>query len=217
MPFRTQFSQLFTQNTTIAWVVFGLVAAGIAVSILLSWRKRRRGEGASQRAEANRLEVGYVLGLFGVALFLIVSGLTANARDFPDPPKPVATIRVLGYQWCWRFHYVGHPVTVTGQCQTGRLPTLVVPAGEPVVLEVTSSDVIHAFWVPYMRFKTYAYPHFTNRFTVTMPRPGRWIGRCAQLCGLYHYNMDFWLQAVPPATFQHFLRSDGSLAGVSSS
>jgi cytochrome c oxidase subunit 2 len=217
MPFRSQFSWLFAQNTTIAWVVFGLVIAGMAVSVLLSWRKRRRGEGPARRAAANRLEAGYVLGLFGMAIFLVVSSFVANARDFPDPPKPAARIQVLGYQWCWQFHYAGYPVTMTGECQAGRLPVLVVPAGEPVVLDVTSSDVIHAFWVSYLRFKTYAYPGHTNTFTVTVPKPGRWIGRCAQLCGLYHFNMDFWLQAVPPATFDRFLRSGGSLAGAGAS
>lgn len=217
MPFRSVFSQLFTQNVTIAAVVFVLVAAAITGAVLVSWRKRRRGEGPSHRAEANRLEIGYVLALGGIAVFLIVSSLTSNARTFTAPGKPVATVQVLGYQWCWRFHYQGHPVTMTGRCQGGKLPVLVVPAGEPVRLEVTSADVVHAFWVSYLRFKMYAYPGHTNTFTVTVPEAGRWIGRCAQLCGIYHFEMDFWLVAVPPAAFERFLRSGGSLAGVSPS
>src|SRR6185437_12232241 len=143
MPFRSVFSELFTQDATIAAVVFVLVAVGMLGAALRSWRKRRRGESPSTRAEANRLEIGYVLALGGMAVFLIVSSLTSNARDFTDPPKPAATVAVLGYQWCWRFHYEGHPVTMSGQCQGGRLPVLVVPAGEPVVLNVTSADVIH--------------------------------------------------------------------------
>ncbi len=216
MPFRSAFIQLFTQNATIAAVVFSLVVVGLAGAVLGSWRKRRRGEEPSPRSQNNRLEAGYVLGLFGVALFLVVSSLTSNAKDFPDPPKPVVRVQVLGYQWCWRFHYEGHQVTMTGQCQGGKLPVLVVPAGQPVRLDVTSADVIHAFWVSHLKVKTYAYPGHTNSFTVTVPRPGRWMGRCAQLCGIFHYDMDFWLQAVPPAAFDRFLRSGGSLAGVSS-
>jgi cytochrome c oxidase subunit 2 len=53
--------------------------------------------------------------------------------------------------------------------------------------------------VPYLRTKMYAYPGHVNRLTVTLPHTGRRIGRCAQLCGLYHYQMDFYLQAESPA------------------
>lgn len=84
---------------------------------------------------------------------------------------------------------------------------LVVPAGQPVRLDVTSTDVIHAVWMPQWRFKLYAYPGHVNSSTLTIPRAGRWISRCAQLCGLYHFQMWFWLQAVPPAQFQSYLRT----------
>jgi cytochrome c oxidase subunit 2 len=84
---------------------------------------------------------------------------------------------------------------------------LVVPAGEPVRLDVTSADVIHAVWVPQWDMKLYAYPGIVQSLTVTIPRDGRWIGRCAQLCGLFHYDMDFWLQAVPAAAFKSYLRT----------
>ena len=52
-------------------------------------------------------------------------------------------------------------------------------------------------------------PGHVNSFTLTLTHPGRWIGRCAQLCGLYHYGMDFYVQAVSPAAFDRFLRSHG--------
>jgi cytochrome c oxidase subunit 2 len=70
----------------------------------------------------------------------------------------------------------------------------VLPTGRPVEIDVTSTDVIHAVWVPYLEYKIYAYPDHVNRFTVTLTHDGRWIGRCAQICGLYHYAMDFWLR-----------------------
>jgi cytochrome c oxidase subunit 2 len=131
----------------------------------------------------------------------------ANARDFPDPPKPAATVQVTGYQWCWRFAYEGTPRTVTGQCEGGSPPVLVVPAGKPVRIDVTSADVIHAFWLPDQRFKINAYPGQVNTFTITFPKPGTWIGRCAQVCGLYHFDMDYYVQAVPAAAFATFLRT----------
>lgn len=208
MPFESAFSQLFTQDVIIACVVFGLVIVAMTAAMLYSRYRGRRGQGPSRRSEANRLELGYVGVLAGMVVFLAVTGFSANARDFSDPPKPAVQVVVTGYQWCWRFHYAGTAVTATGQCQgTASLPVLVVPAGEPVRLNVTSADVIHAVWLPQQKLKIYAYPDHVNSVTVTIPQAGRWIGRCAQLCGVFHYEMDFWLQAVPPASFRSYLRT----------
>ncbi len=208
MPFQNAFRQLFAQDVTIAAVVFILVAVVMAGAVLLSRRRRRRGQDPSRRAKADRLETGYVVVLAGIVAFLVFSSFTANAREFPDP-QPVLRVQVTAFQWCWSFRYAGQPVTVTGQCQGGSLPTLVLPVGRPVELDVTSADVVHEFWAPVLDFKINAYPGHTNAFTITLTRTGRWIGRCAQLCGLYHYEMDFYVQAVPVAAFNQFLRSRG--------
>lgn len=206
MPFQSAFAQLFTQNAVIASVVFCLVLAALGGALLLAWRRRRQGRPPSRRATADRLELGYVTVLVAIVAFLVTTGFMANARDFPSH-KAALAVRVIGYQWCWRFAYEGTPVAVTGQCGTSHRPVLVVPAGEPVRYDVTSSDVLHAFWLPEFRVKMYAYPGRTGSFTITIPRPGQWTGRCAQLCGLYHYDMDFTVRAVPPAAFRSFLRT----------
>jgi cytochrome c oxidase subunit 2 len=208
MPFQSAFAQLFTQDVVIASVVFGLVVIALAGALVASRRRRRHGQPASQRTEANRVEAGYVAALAVIVAFLAVTGFAANARDFPGAAKPAATtVSVTGYQWCWRFAYPGSQRTVTGQCEGGKPPVLMVPVGQPVTFEVTSADVIHAFWLPAQRFKVNAYPGQVNTFTITFPKAGRWLGRCAEICGLYHFDMDFYLQAVPSAAFAAFLRT----------
>lgn len=205
MPFRQTFGQIFGLYTTIAGVVFGLVAAALLTAIVASWYRRRRGKPASRKSKANRLELGVVTALAGMAAFLVVASFSANAKESPAQ-DPAMRVQVTAFQWCWQFRYTGQPVTVTARCQGGPLPTLVLPTGRPVELDVTATDVIHAVWVPYLKYKLYAYPDHVNRFTVTLHRDGRWIGRCAQICGLYHFQMDFYLKAVPPAQFSHWLR-----------
>lgn len=210
MPFRSAFSSLFTQNVTIACVVFGLVLCALVGAMVHGWLRRRNKREPSRRAKANRVELGYLGVLTGITIFLVISSFTANARDYPDPPKPAATVTVTGYQWCWRFQYQGTGRTAEGQCQLNdpaKLPVLVVPVGQPVRLNVTSADVIHAVWVPQWRLKLYAYPGHVQGLTVTIPKAGKWIGRCAQLCGLDHFQMDFWLRAVPPAAYRDYLRT----------
>ncbi|HLI40164.1 MAG TPA: hypothetical protein VKV35_00755 [Streptosporangiaceae bacterium] len=173
MPFTYNFRWLFRQDAAIAVVVFALIMAGIAAAVALAWRRRARGLGPSRRSQASKLEIGYVVLLLGMMVFLVDSSFTANGADHVDP-KPAMRVEVIAFQWCWRFHYEGTPVTTVGECeQPGGvpLPTLVLPAGTPVELDVTSRDVVHAFWVPHMRFKMYAYPDHTNSFTSPCPPP----------------------------------------------
>ena len=212
MPYRRYFTQSFGVEMWLATAVFVLVAATMVAAVLQSRRRRRRGRPSSQRAEANKLELVYLAVLAVVAALLATASITLNNRETADPPKPALQVKVTGFQWCWRFRYLGQPVTVTGQCEGGSLPTLVLPAGRPVRIEVTSDDVIHGFWIPYLRWKIYAYPGHVNSFTVTLGQDGKWIGRCSELCGLYHYEMDFYVQAVSPAQFDRWLAARGGSA-----
>jgi cytochrome c oxidase subunit 2 len=146
--------------------------------------------------------------------FLIFVSFSANAAFFSDPP-PAMTVRVTAFQWCWRFQYPGQSVTITGQCAGGPVPTLVLPSGRPVRVQLTSADVIHSFWIPGLRFKMDIYPDHVNTFTFTLHQ-GSWLGRCAQLCGLYHDDMLFHVQAISPARFDRWLRAHrGSGSAVS--
>jgi cytochrome c oxidase subunit 2 len=209
VPFRGAFSVLFHQNTIIAEVVFGLVLAVTAVAIAMSWHRKRHGTEPSRKEKSLRLELSYIGGLLGIACFLIISSFVQNARDFPDAPDPAMQVQVTAYQWCWQFSYPGTRVIAGGQCGGGKLPTLVLPTGRTVRFDVTSRDVVHGFWIPYLKFKIYAYPGHVNTFDATFYHPGRHIGRCAVYCGLLHYEMDFNVQLLPPAQFDRWLRARG--------
>jgi cytochrome c oxidase subunit II len=208
VPFRGVFGQIFPLELVIGLVVFGLVVVAMTAAAAVSWRKKRRGRPAARREHWHALEAAFGLVLAGVAAFLVAESFSANAADFPaHGPKPAVQVDVTAFQWCWRFRYAGQPVTVIGSCQDGQYPVLVLPAGEPVQIDLTSNDVVHAFWVPYLDMKMDAFPGHVGTFTVTLARDGRWIGRCAQFCGLYHYEMDFWVQAVSPAQFSRWLHA----------
>lgn len=210
MHFQEIFGQAFGVETRIAAVVFGLVLVAMLVAFAESWRRRRRRRAGAQVTEHTKLELGYVAVLTGVVIFLMVFSVTKTNAFFTDPP-PDLTVKVTAYQWCWRFSYAGQPVSVTGQCEQGHLPTLVLPAGRTVEVDLTSTDVIHSFWVPGLKFKVDVYPDHVNSFTFTL-RQGRWLGRCAQLCGLYHASMLFNVQAVAPARFDAWLHARGGSA-----
>ena len=78
---------------------------------------------------------------------------------------------------------------------------------QPVVLEVTSADVIHSFWVPDLGGKLDANPGLVNRMSFTAERAGQFRAVCAELCGWGHYRMIGRLYVHESyADFQEWLR-----------
>ncbi|MHB1593165.1 MAG: cytochrome c oxidase subunit II [Streptosporangiaceae bacterium] len=213
MPFRSDFATVFGVDIRIAAVVFGAVSVTMVTAFAISLLRKRRGRPSSQRSTADRLELTYLGGLAVIAAGLIAFSLHMNNLEVGDPARPAMQVNVTAFQWCWKFRYVGQPVTVVGRCKGGRLPVLVLPSDEPIRVNVTSADVIHGFWITHLRWKIYAYPGHVNSFTVTLRRNGTWVGRCSELCGLFHYQMDFYLRVVPPARFRAWLHAHRSVPG----
>ena len=195
------FRQIFSLESRIGLGVLVAVCA-IVLFAVIRFRARSGGE-PSKRSKANVLEMSYALALLGFAVFLIVDTSSANARETQPSSAAVANaldVNVLAYQWSWQFTYPDQRITVAGKA-IGQRPTLVVPAGRPIDIALSSKDVVHEFWVPDLKYKEEAFPDHVNDFTIEVASPGRWIGRCSVYCGQFHYQMEFWLQAVTPAQF----------------
>ena len=56
--------------------------------------------------------------------------------------------------------------------------------GRPVVLSITSADVIHSFWMPRVAAKRDAIPGRTNHIEFTADSVGTFPGQCAEFCGM---------------------------------
>jgi cytochrome c oxidase subunit 2 len=125
--------------------------------------------------------------------------------------NPDQVVEVVAFKWNWQFNYrdgMGKDAhTVASTVGTSDvIPILVLPTGEKIRIEETSKDVIHSFWVPELLFKRDVFPgSIRNVFEVQLDREGRYIGRCAELCGTYHAFMQFELVVVSPDKFNQFL------------
>jgi cytochrome c oxidase subunit 2 len=216
VTFHDVFARVFTVEGAIGGAVFVLVALALVVALVR--RRAGRGVSPSPKAERNGLEWVYVTLLAAVAGFLVWFTVSANGQDTASAHpatasgSPPARVSVTAFQWCWRFHYLDAPVTVTGTCTTGSYPTVVVPTGRPVQIELTSQDVVHSFWIPDLDVKVDAYPDHVNTFDLSFTKAGRWLGRCAEYCGTYHTTMDFYLQAVSPTQYRQWLAQHGGQA-----
>jgi cytochrome c oxidase subunit II len=80
-----------------------------------------------------------------------------------------------------------------------------LPQGQRVELELSSPDVIHAFWIPSIAGKVDMIPGRTNRLVVEASRTGTFRGACAEFCGESHALMAFSAVVMKPAAFERWL------------
>lgn len=218
-----------TDSTNDAWDrvlgVYGPIAIGVfvvvvvlLVFIVIRWRARGRDgreEFAGGTDERNPVEIAYAIVLGLVAAGLLTLTLTTN-DDLQAQFDSGADVHVdvTGARWNWRFEYPGLGVVEQGTRE--RIPTLTVPAGEPVDFTGTSIDVIHSFWIPDERFKRDVFPERVTDWQMTFDEPGfmSGVGRCAEFCGLRHSEMRFNVDVLSPERFDAWARRRGKEAGA---
>ncbi len=83
-----------------------------------------------------------------------------------------------------------------------------LPIDRPIVVQVTSRDVVHSFTLPEMRVKQDATPGMTVRTWFTPTRLGSWEIACSQLCGLGHYRMRGEYQVVSREDWDRWLADE---------
>jgi cytochrome c oxidase subunit 2 len=116
-------------------------------------------------------------------------------------PKDAYEIKVTGQKWFWSFDYPNGASTVND---------LVVPAGKPIKLLMSSKDVIHSFFVPDFRVKMDVLP---NRYTLTWfeaPDPGNHNLFCAEYCGTSHSDMIGQVRVMGEREFNEWLSQSGA-------
>ncbi len=181
-----------------SFLVF-LVVAGALAYVVLKFRAKPGQEGEPPQIHGNdRLEVVWTL--IPLAIILILFGLTAKALIQVNRPIPGSLkVEVTGYQFWWDFNYPELGFRNSNE--------LILPAGVPVELEITSKDVIHSFWVPGLAGKRDAIPGQKTLLHFTPKEPGNYYGFCAELCGPSHSRMLFRVVVLPKEEFDRFVEA----------
>lgn len=156
-----------------------------------------------------------------------------RVNQFPET-KDAILVHAIGQQFNWTFHLPGpdgqfgkrdinlvsnsNPLGLD-QNDPGAKDDLVVlgelhvPVNRPVIIELTSKDVIHDFALPNMRIAQDANPGEMNPMWFTPIKTGTYEVICGQLCGLGHYSMKGTLVVDEPAEYQSWLKERAELAG----
>lgn len=205
MNTRHDYQDVFGIFVPIAVGVFVLFL-GLFVFAALRWRRRASDAEyvPGRRASAPFAEGLYAFGLAVIAVFLVATTYRVEDREDPTTDKPALDVKVTASDWQWRFDYPA--LHITRLAPPPAQPVLVVPTGVPVRFTLRSLDVIHAFWVPELRFKRDAFPHRTTTFDLVFDKPGFYGGECAAFCGLGHSSMRFRVNAMSPPDFRDWVR-----------
>lgn len=200
-----EISSLYTLFFVVAVAIF-LFVEGLIVYSVVRYRRRQGDDQLPPQIHGNnRAEALWTLIPLALVLALFVTSWQTLNRVEARSEAPEVTVDVTGFQFQWTFDYPNEGVTVFG---TGERPAeMVLPVGKVIRLNVTSSDVIHAFYVPAMNYKIDAIPGRVNTFEFTLREPGTYRGQCAELCGIYHSRMTLSLRAVQPAEFDEWVQS----------
>jgi cytochrome c oxidase subunit II len=199
-PGAERIADLFWAMTVLGAIVF-LIFCGALVWALA----HRRESSLRPRPEEDRRRTRMIL-LFGAALpaLILVPLLfwtfgTLGAIDPRARPADLV-VDVVGKQWWWEIRYrdtVPSRTFITAN-------ELHVPVGKRVELRLTSTDVIHSFWVPELQGKTDLIPGRENVAWIEASRPGEYGGQCAEYCGLQHATMGLLVVAQSEAEFERW-------------
>jgi cytochrome c oxidase subunit 2 len=225
----TRMRVLWTWSSIAALIVGIMVWALIFVVCI---RDRKKSEDVPKQVKFNGpLEIVYtivpLLVVIGLFVFTVrtenyVDKLTKNPTKDPN----TVVVQVDAFKWNWQFEYLSNngqatlasdnktPVSTVGT--STDIPVLVIPVSTKDKLQKVrfiehSEDVIHSFWVPEFLFKRDVIPYGTdstsrdNQFEITATNEGSYVGRCAELCGTYHSQMNFEVRVVAPDVFAKYI------------
>jgi cytochrome c oxidase subunit 2 len=193
------------------YLYLGLAVGIVVVGFMLYFVFRYRSTGKPESEKPIDLVPGRMALRALLVLFLITSGilvvlavesaeLAVKIEQVP-PLSESLVIKVTAFQFNFRFEYPNGVQTV-GEVR--------IPAGKPVVFNVTSIDVYHNFGLPDFKLKIDAIPgRYNTLWIVAPPLDGaserRYTIRCYEMCGMGHSEMVATLIAMDPAAFNQWL------------
>lgn len=137
-------------------------------------------------------------------LAVLINPGFVGLRDIRGTQSADMAVQVVGQRWNWTVTYDNGATSTT---------EMVVPVDTRIRFDVTSTDVLHSFWVPGFGVKIDAVPGRTTQMYVTTERTGenaddsRLRVQCAELCGLSHAGMAMTVRVVERAEYEAWVQN----------
>ncbi|MEI2457012.1 cytochrome c oxidase subunit II [Lysobacter firmicutimachus] len=207
-------------------VIIGLLVFGAMAVAMFKFRKSKGAVPDKDFTHSTKLEIVWTV--VPVALLVLMAfPATSKLINMYDTRDSAMTVKITGYQWMWKYEYLGQDVAFTSRLdrksdqlrQSGKViaaadhehylldvdNVLVLPTDTKIRFVITADDVIHAWWVPALGWKQDAIPGIVNEAWTEIKQPGIYRGQCAELCGKDHGFMPIVVRALPKAEYQQWL------------
>ncbi len=218
------------------WIIFGIV---IFVSGLMGYvflRHNRKANPTPARFTHNSpIEIAWTIVPIIILVFIGAYSLPVLTKQQTIPEGDI-TIKAVGNQWYWTYEYSDHEFEfdsyMIGQDAENKLTdevvaeleaagyekehfllatdtAVVVPVNKTVVVQVTASDVIHAWTIPAFGVKQDAVPGRLAELWFKAEKEGVYFGQCSELCGIAHAYMPITVKVVSQEAYDAWL--DGAI------
>ena len=216
---------IFDLHMLIFWicVVIGILVFGVMFYSIIYHRKSR-GVKPSTFHESTKVEIAWTVVPFFILIGMAVPA-TSTLLDIYDFEDAEMDILITGYQWKWKYEYLGEDgenVSFFSNLRTSQSEIyntedkgehyllevdepMVIPVNTKVRFLVTANDVIHSWWVPELAVKKDAIPGFINEAWTMAAEEGIYRGQCAELCGKDHGFMPVVVNVVSQEEYDAWL------------
>jgi len=183
---------------------FFVLIVGAMVYFIVKYRRKGNGPERTSPIKGNHtLEIVWSV-IPGILLVLIFAWGFKDWLAIAVVPANAMEVRVSGQKWNWTFTYPKEGIVSAD---------LVVPAGQPVKLVMTSKDVLHSFYIPDFRIKRDVVP---GKYSVLWFEPSEEATHqiyCTEYCGTEHSNMLSKVKVVSSAKYEEWLANGGDEDG----
>jgi cytochrome c oxidase subunit 2 len=198
--------EIFELHAIIFWIcvlIFFVVFGAMGYSIYA--HRKSKGHVAEQFHENTTVEIIWTVIPF-IILVLMAWPATKTVLAMKDASAADLTVKITGSQWKWNYDYMNDGFgyfseLATPYAQIQNLEKknehyllevdrpLVVPVNKKIRLLITSSDVIHAWYLPAAGVQQDAIPGFVRDDWMKFDKTGIYRGQCAKICGKEHGYM----------------------------
>jgi cytochrome o ubiquinol oxidase subunit 2 len=193
-----------------------IIVPVIALTLIFAWRYRQSNTEATYTPDwdhSTRLE----LIIWGAPLLIIIAlgAITWISTHKLDPYRPLdrigagralpadvkpLVVQVVALDWKWLFLYPEQGIATVNE--------LAAPVDRPIQFQITSANVMNAFYVPALAGMVYAMPGMETKLHAVINEPGRYEGFSGNYSGAGFSNMRFTFRGLSDADFAQWVDSN---------
>jgi len=183
--------------------IFFLVGLTVTMVYFIVRYRRDRHPEAVQNEGSTRLEILWTVIPLGLVMVMFYFGWM-GWRPMKNPPEEGLRVKAIARMWNFNFQYENGKVT----------DSLIVPLGEPVILDLVAMDVLHSLYIPAFRVKEDMVPGQEKVMWFIPGQEGEYDLFCTEYCGLQHSYMYTGVRVIPKEKFDAWLADTTAAAPV---